>query len=110
VMALSGTYGKLLDFVMFVTVLFYIVTVLGIFVLRRKRPEAPRPYRAIGYPYLPALYIVLAAGVCVALVLHPATRGSSLIGLAIVAAGVPVYHLLKRSGSTARAPTGVSPS
>ena len=106
VMALSGTYGKLLDFVMFVTVLFYIVTVLGIFVLRRTRPEAPRPYRALGYPLLPALYIVLAAGVCAALLLHPDTRASSLIGLGIVAAGVPVYCFLKRSGSPAREPTG----
>ncbi len=110
VLALSGTYGKLLDFVMFTTMIFYVATVLGIFVLRRKRPEAPRPYRAFGYPFLPALYVVLAAWVAAALLIHEDKRGSSLIGLGIVAAGIPVYFLLRRPGPGGRAPTGDTPS
>jgi APA family basic amino acid/polyamine antiporter len=95
VLTLSGTYGKLLDFVIFATLVFYIATVLAIPILRRKRPDIPRPYRAAGYPFLPALYILLAAGVAAALLLHPKTRGSSLIGLGIVAAGAPVYAVLR---------------
>ena len=96
VLGLSGTYGKLLDFVIFTTLLFYVATVLGVFVLRRRAPDADRPYRAVGYPLLPALYVILAAAVAAALLLHPGTRGSSLIGLGIVAAGVPVHALALR--------------
>jgi APA family basic amino acid/polyamine antiporter len=96
VLALSGTYGKLLDFVIFTTLLFYVATVLGVFVLRRRAPKADRPYRAVGYPLLPALYLILAIAVAAALLLHPGTRGSSLIGLGIVAAGVPVYALMRK--------------
>jgi APA family basic amino acid/polyamine antiporter len=60
-LCLSGTYGQLLDFTMFAALLFYIATIGGLFVLRFKRPNADRPYRAFGYPVLPALYIAMAA-------------------------------------------------
>ena len=75
-LCLSGTYGDLLDYVIFAVLIFYILTVAGIFVLRRTRPDAERPYRAFGYPVVPALYIVAAAAIAVdLLVLKPATPG-----------------------------------
>ncbi len=95
-LALSGTYGKLLDFVIFANLLFYAVTVAAVFVLRRTRPAADRPYRAFGFPVVPALYIVAALALAAVLLIHPATRGSSLIGLAIVVSGLPAYAFLRR--------------
>src|SRR6202042_556089 len=59
-LCLSGSYGQLLDYVIFAVLIFYILTIVGLFVLRRTRPDAVRPYRAIGYPVLPAIYIVMA--------------------------------------------------
>ncbi len=64
-LCLSGSYGQLLDYVIFAVLVFYILTITGLFVLRRTRPEAVRPYRAFGYPVLPALYIVMALWICV---------------------------------------------
>jgi APA family basic amino acid/polyamine antiporter len=93
-LTLSGTYGELLDYVIFASVLFYILTVVGVFRLRRLRPDAPRPYRAWGYPLLPALYIVFGLFVEWALLTHKALR--SVAGLSIVALGVPVFHLWRR--------------
>ena len=63
-LCLSGTYGQLLDYVMFAVLVFYVLTIVGLFVLRKKRPDAPRPYKAFGYPVLPALYIVMATWIC----------------------------------------------
>src|SRR5271157_887473 len=60
VLCVSGSYGQLLDYIIFAVLVFYILTIAGLFVLRVKRPGAPRPYRALGYPILPAVYIVLA--------------------------------------------------
>jgi basic amino acid/polyamine antiporter, APA family len=97
VLALSGTYGKLLDYVIFANLLFYAATVGGVFVLRWTRPQAERPYRAFGYPLLPGLYVLMALAIASVLVVNPATRGSSLIGLVIVAAGLPAYALLRRA-------------
>lgn len=91
-----GTYSELLDYVIFAVVLFYILTIAGIFQLRRARPEAARPYRAWGYPVLPALYIAFALFVEWALLLHKTLR--SLAGLCIVALGIPVYHLWRWKG------------
>ena len=62
VLCLSGGYNDLLDMIAFVVVLFYVLTIIGIFVLRKKRPDAERPYKAFAYPFLPALYIILATG------------------------------------------------
>lgn len=90
-LCLSGRYGDLLDMVSFVVVLFYALTILGIFVLRKKRPDIERPYKAFGYPVLPAIYIILAITFCVFLIMmKPKYAG---IGLAIVLAGIPLYYL-----------------
>jgi len=92
-LCLSGSYGELLNYVMFSVVLFYVITIIGIFVLRRTRPDAPRPYRAWGYPLVPLLYIVLASVFCVILLIAPDTAKFSGRGLLLVALGVPVYFL-----------------
>ena len=95
-LCLSGTYGNLLDYVVFAVLIFYILTVAGLFVLRRTRPDAERPYRAFGYPVVPALYILLAAAVAVnLLVTRPAYTWP---GLGIVLLGLPVYFLWTRFG------------
>jgi basic amino acid/polyamine antiporter, APA family len=93
-LCLSGTYGNLLDYVVFAVLIFYILTVASLFVLRRTRPDAERPYRAFGYPVVPALYIVVAAAVAVnLLVTRPAYTWP---GLGIVLLGLPVYLLWTR--------------
>jgi basic amino acid/polyamine antiporter, APA family len=98
-LTLSGTYNELLDYVIFAVMLFYILTIAGLFRLRYTRPDAPRPYRAWGYPVLPALYILFAIFVEWALLAHKTAR--SLSGLAIVALGVPVFYLWRaRNGSS----------
>src|SRR5438046_9737397 len=86
---LTGTYSELLDYVIFAVVLFYILTILGLFRLRRTRPNAPRPYRAWGYPVLPAPYVLFALFVEWALLTHKTLR--SITGLCIVALGIPVF-------------------
>ena len=102
-LCLTGTYGQLLDYVIFAALLFYVATTLGLFVLRAKRPEVSRPYRAVGYPVLPALYLLMAAAVAVALLLADKTRAQALSGLVIVLIGVPVYFLWRgAAGDAAR--------
>ncbi len=91
VLCLSGRYGDLLDMISFVVVLFYAITIFGIFVLRYKKPELPRPYKAFLYPVLPALYIVMALTFCVLLIWFKPTYAGW--GLGIVLAGIPVYFL-----------------
>ena len=94
-LCLSGTYGQLLDYVIFAALLFYMLTVVALFRLRFIRPEAPRPVRAFGYPWLPALYLVLTGLICVdLLVMKPLYTWPGLI---VVALGVPVYFLWRRS-------------
>ncbi|MFM2359633.1 MAG: hypothetical protein RLY16_1626 [Bacteroidota bacterium] len=98
-LCLSGKYGDLLDMISFVVVLFYALTIYGIFVLRKKRPELERPYKAFGYPVLPAIYILLALTFCVFLVkMKPVYAG---FGLAIVLAGIPMYYLAVRKQKNA---------
>ena len=98
----GNVYSNLLDYVISAALLFYVVTIAGVFRLRRRQPDAERPYRAFGYPVVPALYIVGALTVLVVLfVYRPATTWPGLI---IVAAGVPVYGLLARRKSAARTP------
>ena len=99
ILCLSGKYGDLLDMISFVAVLFYALTVLGIFILRKKAPAMERPYRAFGYPVLPAIYILLAVIFCVALIIQkPEYAGW---GLAIVLVGIPLYYIAvgRRSGN-----------
>jgi APA family basic amino acid/polyamine antiporter len=95
-LTLTGSYNELLDYVIFAVVLFYILTIAGIFRLRRTRPEAHRPYRAWGYPALPLIYIAFASFVELALLTHKTLR--SFAGLSIVAVGILVYYLWRRRG------------
>jgi basic amino acid/polyamine antiporter, APA family len=99
----DGTYGNLyndlLNYVVFAVLLFYVLTIWGIFVLRRKRPDADRPYRAFGYPFVPLLYIVAAVAIMVVLLLYQTQ--TTWPGLVIVLLGVPVYRLWSRGSSLA---------
>lgn len=90
-LCLSGKYGDLLTMVSFVVVIFYVLTIIGIFILRKKLPDAERPYKAFGYPVLPAIYIVLAVSFCFGLVWASPTY--ALWGLAITLLGIPLYYL-----------------
>ena len=99
-LCLSGSYGQLLDYVIFAVLIFYILTIVGLFVLRRTRPDAPRPYRAFGYPVLPALYVVLASWISVVLLRYKPQY--TWPGLILVLLGVPVYLVWKRQGSGIR--------
>ncbi len=94
----DGTYGNLyndlLDYVVFAALLFYALTILGVFVLRKRRPNAERPYRAFGYPWLPLLYIVAAVGIMVVLLLYKTQTAGR--GMVIVLLGLPVYWLWSR--------------
>jgi APA family basic amino acid/polyamine antiporter len=98
-LCLTGTYSQLLDYVIFAALLFYALTTIGLFILRVTRPDEARPYRAVGYPTLPALYILLAGGTAVTLLLADKTRVQALSGLALVVLGVPVYSLWRRGGN-----------
>jgi basic amino acid/polyamine antiporter, APA family len=93
-LTLSGSYGDLLDYVVFAVLLFYILTVGGIFILRKKQPDVKRPYKVIGYPVLPAVYILMALTICISLlILKP---DYTYPGLVIVLLGVPVYFGVKK--------------
>ena len=100
-LCLTGTYGQLLDYVIFAALVFYVATTLGLFLLRVKRPDLSRPYRAFGYPVLPALYLAMAAAVAVALLVADKTRTQALSGLVIVLIGVPVYFLWRGAAGDA---------
>lgn len=95
-LCLTGTYGQLLDYVIFAALIFYALTTIGLFRLRKLRPDADRPYRAVGYPFLPALYIILATAIAVILLIADKTRAQALSGLVIVLLGVPVYFLWRK--------------
>ena len=97
-LCLTGTYGQLLDYVIFAALVFYVLTTVGLFILRAKKPDMERPYKAVGYPVLPALYIALAGGVMVLIALAPTSRFQALAGLGIVLIGVPVYFLWRQLG------------
>jgi len=94
VLCISGSYGQLLDYIVFAVLLFYILTIVGLFVLRVKRPDEPRPYKAFGYPVLPAIYIVMAAWICVVLLRYKPQY--TWPGLIIVLLGIPVYLFWSR--------------
>ena len=91
VLCLSGKYGDLLDMVSFVVVLFYVLTIAGIFILRKKRPNAERPYKAFGYPILPALYILMGISFCLLLIMYKPQY--TWPGLIIVLIGIPLYFV-----------------
>jgi APA family basic amino acid/polyamine antiporter len=89
--SLSGKYGQLLDMISFVVVLFYILTILGIFILRKKMPNAERPYKAFGYPVLPVLYILMGLAFCILLIIYKPQF--TWPGLIIVLIGIPLYFI-----------------
>ncbi len=93
-LCVSGSYGQLLDYIIFAVLVFYILTIVGLFVLRRTRPNAERPYRAIGYPILPAIYIVMALFVDVVLLRYKPQF--TWPGLIVVLLGIPVYYAWSR--------------
>jgi len=98
VLCISGSYGQLLDYIVFAVLVFYILTIGGLFVLRRTRPDAARPYRAVGYPILPAIYILMALFIDVVLLRYKPQF--TWPGLIIVLLGIPVYYLWNRNQGT----------
>jgi APA family basic amino acid/polyamine antiporter len=100
-LCLSGTYGDLLDYVIFSVLIFYVLTVIGIFILRKKKPDAERPYKAFGYPILPGLYVLCASAIAIDLLIYKTKYSGS--GLIIVLLGIPVFYIWKMfSGSKER--------
>ena len=104
----GNLYSNLLDYVVFAVLIFYVLTIIGLFVLRRKRPDAERPYRAFGYPVIPALYVVVASAILLVLLLYKTE--TTWPGLLIVLAGVPVYFLWNRRAAAAAATDPLPPS
>ncbi len=98
-LCLSGKYGDLLDMVSFIVVIFYILTIIGIFILRKKRPEMERPYKAFGYPFLPAIYILMGTCFCVLLIIYK--PNFTWPGLIITLMGIPLYYLALRNQKAA---------
>jgi APA family basic amino acid/polyamine antiporter len=92
-LVLSGSYGDLLDYVVFAVLIFYILTVGAVFILRKKQPNADRPYKVIGYPFLPILYIVMALIICISLLVFKTSF--AFTGLCLVLLGVPIYYFVK---------------
>lgn len=98
-LCLSGRYGDLLDMVSFIVVIFYILTIIGIFILRKKRPAMERPYKAFGYPVLPAIYILMGTCFCVLLIIYK--PNFTWPGLIITLIGIPLYYIALRNQKTA---------
>ena len=95
-LCLTGSYGQLLNYVIFAALVFYALTTIGLFILRARRPELERPYRAFGYPVLPAVYIALTTLVMLLILLSPSTRQDAFLGLILVLIGIPVFFLWRR--------------
>ncbi len=105
-LCVSGSYSQLLDYIIFAVLVFYILTIAGLFVLRVKKPDAPRPYKALGYPVLPALYIAMAVWICVVLLRYKPQY--TWPGLVLVLLGIPVYLFWsRRSASSNGAPHSI---
>jgi basic amino acid/polyamine antiporter, APA family len=97
ILCLSGKYGDLLVYSTFASLLFYILTILGIFILRKKEPETERPYKAFGYPFIPALYILITLAICIDLLVYDLRNAG--MGLLIVLLGIPIYYIVGRKKS-----------
>ncbi len=91
-LCLSGKYGDLLDMISFVVVIFYVLTIFGIFILRKKIPDAERPYKAFGYPVLPAIYILMGLAFCILLIIYK--PNFTWPGLIIALLGIPIYYIV----------------
>ena len=92
VLCVSGKFGDLLTYATFASLLFYILTIMGVFILRKKEPNADRPYKAFGYPVVPAIYIIITVGICLTLLIYDTFNTG--LGLFIVMLGIPVYYLV----------------
>jgi len=95
VLCLSGSYGKLLDYCTFASLGFYILTIIAVFILRKKEPNTPRPYKAFGYPIIPAIYIIVGLAICINLLIFKFDTSGA--GVLIVLLGIPVYYFNKRN-------------
>jgi APA family basic amino acid/polyamine antiporter len=95
VLCLSGRYGDLLTMISFVVVIFYVLTIIGIYKLRITKPELERPYKAFGYPILPAIYILMGIAFCILLIIY--VQPYTWYGLGIVLLGIPIYYIAKRN-------------
>ncbi len=102
VLCLSGSYGSLLDYCTFASLIFYIVTITALFYLRKKEPNAPRPYKALGYPVLPALYILLASAICADLLIFKTVNTG--LGVLIMFLGIPVFYIFKMNKNAGQLP------
>jgi APA family basic amino acid/polyamine antiporter len=102
VLCISGSYGQLLDYIVVAVLVFYMLTIVGLFVLRRTHPNAERPYRAIGYPVLPAIYIAMALFIDVVLLRYKPQF--TWPGLAVVLLGIPVYLAWSKNSGVKRVP------
>jgi APA family basic amino acid/polyamine antiporter len=96
-LCLSGTYGNLLDYVVFAVLLFYIFTIIGVFILRKKMPDVPRQYKSVGYPVLPLIYLVLVILLCVILLIYKPNY--TWPGFIVVGLGIPAYFIFKKSNA-----------
>jgi basic amino acid/polyamine antiporter, APA family len=105
-LCLSGTYGNLLDYVIFAVLIFFTLTILAIFVLRKKRPDMPRPYKAFGYPVIPAIYILTTISIMIILLIYKPNY--TFPGLVIVLLGIPVYYLWKKFNSNTEKEEAIS--
>jgi len=97
ILCLSGKYGDLLDMISFVVVIFYVLTIFGIYKLRVTRPDAERPYKAFGYPLLPAIYIIMGIAFCILLIIYK--PNFTWPGLIIVLLGIPIYYIAQRNST-----------
>jgi APA family basic amino acid/polyamine antiporter len=97
ILCLMGSYSRLLDYIIIASLLFYIFTIIGIFILRKKQPNAERPYKVIAYPFLPILYIIIAAAISIDLLVK--TPEDTLPGMAIILLGIPFYYVLRRTST-----------
>jgi APA family basic amino acid/polyamine antiporter len=93
-LCLSGTYSDLLDYVIFAVLIFFTLTILAIFILRKKRPDIPRPYKAFGYPVIPAIYIFTTIAIMIILLIYKPDY--TFPGLGIVLLGIPVFYIWKK--------------
>jgi APA family basic amino acid/polyamine antiporter len=92
ILTLSGSYGNLLDYVVIAVLIFYILTVVGVFILRKKLSNLERTYMVWGYPIVPALYVVMATFICINLIAFKPEY--TIPGIGIVVLGIPVYYLI----------------
>jgi APA family basic amino acid/polyamine antiporter len=99
-LCLSGTYGNLLDYVIFAVLIFFTLTILAIFILRKKQPDVPRPYKAFGYPVIPAIYILTTTAIMIILLIYKPDY--TFPGLVIVLLGIPVFYIWRKTNSTPR--------